>query len=72
MLGGPRTNVSDAKIPLVGAALCRRSGRGQGDLVAEPLELVHGVTAGAFRGRGGVVAGAGVVIERSCVGHVRE
>ena len=38
-------------------------------MVAEPLELVDGVTAGAFGVAAGVVVGAWVVVERSGMGH---
>ena len=39
-------------------------------MVAELLELVHGVASGAFGVAAGVVVGAGVVVERSGVGHI--
>src|SRR5215203_4553771 len=61
---------SDAKIRLLAAGLCCGSGRGEGDLVAEPLELVDGVAACAVGVAVGVVVGAGVVIERTGVGHI--
>jgi hypothetical protein len=63
-------SASDAKIPLLAAGLCCGGGRDEGDLVAEALELVHGVAAGTFGVAAGVVIGAGVVIERTGMGHI--
>jgi hypothetical protein len=44
---------------------------GQGDVVAEPLELVDGGTAGAFGVAARVVVGPGIVVERSVCAMVQ-